>query len=104
MQPRGATRLYGARGKKQVWRAHALIWGLSEEHLLYCRKYFYIVGIFRAPIVIWRPGTAPPLPPSLRPDATQSGHDFDWYCAPVLHHVSPVATGAWVGLAHQITL
>jgi len=38
---RGATRLDGARGKKQVWRPHVWTWGLSEANVLYWRKYLW---------------------------------------------------------------
>ena len=38
---RGATRLDGARGKKQVWRPHVRNWDLSEVNVLYWRKYLW---------------------------------------------------------------
>jgi len=45
---RGVPRLDGARDKKQVWRPHIRVWGLSEANLLYwstCDN----VGTFRRP-------------------------------------------------------
>ena len=55
-------RLEGALGKKQVWRPHVRIRGLSEENVLYWRKSLWHVGTFRPPpqsfgahAVIWRP-------------------------------------------------
>ena len=46
---RGVTRLYGARGKKRVWRHHVRTWGLSEANVLHWRKYFVtLVGLFGA--------------------------------------------------------
>jgi len=38
---RGVMRLDNAPGKKQVWRSHVRIWGLSEVNGLYGRKYLW---------------------------------------------------------------
>ena len=38
IEPGGVTRLYGARGKKQVWRHHVWNWGLSKANALYWRN------------------------------------------------------------------
>ena len=61
-ESRGVTRLDGARGKKQVWRLHVRIWGLSEANVLYWRKYLWHCWDFSAPpTVIWLPGNLAPL-------------------------------------------
>jgi len=54
----GATRLDGARGKKQVWRPHVRNRGLSEENVLYWTKHLlgHLLGRFGAP----RNDLAPP--------------------------------------------
>ena len=73
--PRGVTRLDGARGKKQVWRPHVHIWGLSEANVLYCRKYLWHCWGFLAPFaVIRRPENfPPPCPPGYAPDGATCG-------------------------------
>jgi len=45
----GVTRLYGARGKKQIWRPYGRIWALSKANLLYWRKYLWHCWDFSAP-------------------------------------------------------
>jgi len=62
---RDATRLDGARGKKQVWRPHVRTWGLSEANALHWSS-CDIVRTFRRPAVIRRPGNCSPCPLSLR--------------------------------------
>jgi len=51
---RGATRLDGVRGKKQVWRLHARTWGLSEVNLLLKKVLVTLLVVFGAPIMIRR--------------------------------------------------
>jgi len=69
---RGATKLDGARGKKQVWRPYVRTWVLSEANVLHWSS-CDIVRTFRRPqsfgalIVIRSPGNCAPCPSSLRP-------------------------------------
>ena len=70
---RGATKLDGARGEKQVWRPYVRTWDLSEanvhctEVLVTLLELFGARQSFRSLIVIRRPGNCAPCPPSLRP-------------------------------------
>ena len=74
---RGVTRLYGARGKKQIWRPYGRIWVFSKANLLYWRKYLWHCWDFSAPPeVIQRPQgelapeeLCPPCPPRYAPAA-----------------------------------
>ena len=43
---RGVTRLDGARGKKQVWRAHVRTWDISEANVLYWMKNATLLRLF----------------------------------------------------------
>jgi len=69
---RGATKLDGARGKKQVWRSYVRTWGLSETNVVHWSscdivRTFRRSAVIRRLIVIWRPGNCAPCPSSLRP-------------------------------------
>jgi len=93
---RGATRLDGARGKKQLWRPHVRAWGLSEANVLHWRKHLWYCWDIRrppqsqwfgAPIVIRRRGNCP-FPPLVTPlqcnpwfrsrSAWYQGHEVRW--------------------------
>jgi len=70
---RGATKVDGARGKKQVWRPYVRTWGLSEANVLHWSS-CEIARTFRRPAVVRRPhsdsapGELCPCPSSLPPD------------------------------------
>jgi len=79
---RGATRLDGVQGKKQVWCPHVRTKVFSEANALYCRKYLWHFVIFPpppqsfgAPIVIQSPGNCSP---SLRPCAAGMADSQGW--------------------------
>ena len=63
---RGATRLDGARGKKQVWRPYVRTWGLSEANVVHWSS-CDIVRTFRHPHSDSAPGELCPLPPVITP-------------------------------------
>jgi len=63
----GVTRLGGARSKKKVWRLPVRTWGLSEENVLWWRKYLWHCWAFLRPIVIRRSGNCAPVAHPLRP-------------------------------------
>jgi len=56
VKTRGATRLDGVRGQKQVWRSHVRTWGLPEACAVLKKALVTLLGLFIAP----RSHSAPP--------------------------------------------
>jgi len=63
---RGATKLDGARDKKQAWRPYVRTWGLTEANVLHWSS-CGIVRTFRRPHSDSAPGELCPLPPVVTP-------------------------------------
>jgi len=64
---RGVTGLGGARGKKQVWRPLFELEAFWEANVLLKKVLVTLLGLFGAPIAIWRPGNCAPLAPLVTP-------------------------------------